>query len=133
MKRLLSYSVLGLLAAAMVALPAQVLAQSTNSPAPKQRHPPIHGKLAAVDLTAKTLKVAETTYEVTATTRIMKSGKPATLEDGVVGEEVTISWQDQEGKKVATRVYFGARPEKKAPASTPPSTPPATPPADSSK
>jgi len=105
---------LGLLAAAMAALPTQVLAQSTNTPPPKpMRHPPVHGKLAAVDLTAKTLKVADTTYEVTSTTRIMKDGKPATLEDGVVGENVSIVWAEKDGQKEARSVYFGTRPERK--------------------
>jgi hypothetical protein len=120
----------GLLAAAMVALPAQVLAQSTNSPAPKRNGRPFHGKLAAVDTTAKTFKVGETTYEVVSTTKIFKAGKPATLEDGVVGEEVSGFAKDQDGKLVAATVRFGPRPEKKAQPA--PSTPPATPPANSS-
>jgi hypothetical protein len=111
---------LGLLAVAMIAVPAQIMAQSTNAPAPKkQRHPPIHGKVAALDATAKTIKVAETTYEVTADARITKDGAPAKLEDGAVGEDVSIVFMEQDGKKVATRVYFGHRPEKKAPPAAP--------------
>jgi hypothetical protein len=123
---------LGLLAAAIVALPAQVMAQSTNSPAPKRNGRPFHGKLASVDKDAKSFKVGDTTYETTATTRITKAGQKATLDDGVVGEEVSGYAHETDGKMVASTVRFGPRADKKAP-SNPPAAPsaPSTPPSDS--
>lgn len=111
---------LGLLAVAMAALPAQVLAQSTNTPAPKRSGHPFHGKLVAVDTTAKTIKIGETTYQITSATRITKDRKPATLEDATVGEEMSGYAHDEDGKMVATRVNIGPRPEKKMAPSTPP-------------
>jgi len=49
---------------------------------------PFHGKLKGVDPIAKTLSVGEMVIQITPETRISKAGKPATLEDGVVGEMV---------------------------------------------
>lgn len=53
---------------------------------------PFHGKLSAVDTTAKTItlqgKEKDRTFQVTSETRIIKQGKPATLEDAKVGDEV---------------------------------------------
>ena len=48
---------------------------------------PFHGKLVAVDKMAKTITVGKRTFQITSTTKIRKNDKPATLEDGVVGEE----------------------------------------------
>jgi hypothetical protein len=119
-KSILKMSMLGLLAVAVAALPLQLVAQTTNSSPPpkKMGGHPFHGKLAAVDKDAKTIKIGESTYDITSNTRIMKAGKPATLDDGVVGEDVSGYSRDEDGKKVATRVYFGPRPEKKAPPAT---------------
>jgi hypothetical protein len=120
-KKILKLGIVTLLAAAVVGLPAQLSAQSTNPPAgtngpppmKKMRGHPFHGKLAEVDKTAKTIKVGETTYEITSKTRIMKDGKPGTLEDGVVGEDVSGSaTTDADGKHIAASVYFGKRPGK---------------------
>ena len=84
-----------MLALAIAALPLPASAQTTNKPAAtkktaqkqsdstaksKSGHP-FHGKLAAVDQTAKTIKLGESTYQITSQTKIMKAGKPATLED----------------------------------------------------
>ena len=130
LKSILKIAAVSLLATAIVGLPAQMLAQDTNAPAPmpkKQRPHGFHGKLAAVDTAAKTIKVGETTYLIGSKTRMMKAGKPATLEDGVVGEDVSGSARpNPEGKMEAVSVYFGPRPEKSQ--MTPPSgsTPPAT-------
>ncbi len=118
-----------LLAAAIAAMPVQLLAQTTNNPAPakkatadkkeskaktKAAHP-FRGKLAAVDQSAKTIKVGESVYQITSETKISKAGKPATLADGVVGEQVTGHVKPAEdGKMVATSVFFGGKGESKA-------------------
>ncbi|SPE51680.1 conserved exported hypothetical protein [Verrucomicrobia bacterium] len=129
LKSILKIGVLGLLATAIVGLPVQALAQNTNTPstAKKQRAHGFHGKLAGVDTTAKTITVGETTYQISSQTRIMKAGKAATLEDGVVGEDVSGSARpNEDGKMVALNVYFGPRPEPKRPMSPSTNAPPTT-------
>src|SRR5262245_4138163 len=54
----------------------------------KSAHP-FHGKLAAVDQTGKTITIGKSVYQITSETKIMKSGKPSVLADGVVGEEAS--------------------------------------------
>lgn len=53
---------------------------------------PMRGKLTAVDTKNKTVSVAgkekDRVFQVTSQTKIMKEGKPATLEDAKVGDEV---------------------------------------------
>ena len=124
MKSILKIGALSLLTAAIVAAPMQLLAQSTNKPAAdkkaavakpdaatkKKGAHPFHGKLAAVDKVAKTIKLGESTYQVTSTTKITKDGKPATLEDGVVGEPVSgYAKPTEDGKMAATTVNFGVK------------------------
>ena len=126
MRSVLRIGAVGLLAVAIAAMPAQLLAQSTNKPAAdtkaavkkdttakkKQAHP-FHGKLAAVDKVAKTIKVGESIYQITSETKITKAGKPATLEDGVVGEPVSGYVKPTgDGKMTATMVRFGAKVEE---------------------
>ena len=123
-KSILRISAVTLLAAAIAGLPLQGLAQSTNKPAAtkkstkeqkdstasKKAGHPFHGKLAAVDKVAKTIKVGESVYQITSQTKITKAGKPATLEDGVVGEEVAgYIRPTDEGKLVASSVRFGPK------------------------
>jgi hypothetical protein len=116
-----------LLAAAIAGLPVQLLAQTTNAPAAQKKSArkesapqkkaahPFHGKLAAVDKTAKTIKVGESVYQITSQTKITKAGKPATLEDGVVGEPVAgYAKPTGDGKMAATTVRFGAKAEDQA-------------------
>jgi hypothetical protein len=117
---------LGFLAAAVV-LPATTFAQ--DKPAPKDattkdatpkdpvKKPlpgPFHGKLVALDKTAKTITVGKRTFQITSESKISKGGKPAQLADGVVGEEVSgyVKPTDS-GKLVATTVHFGPKPETK--------------------
>jgi len=64
-----------------------------------------------VDKTAKTIKVGERTFHVTSETRIMKAGKPATLDDAVVGEEVGGTYKEADGKLNAVSLRLGPRPE----------------------
>ena len=107
----------GLLAAAIAAVPMQVRAQDSQKPATekkeakaKHRVLPFHGKLKAVDTTAKTISVGKRTFHITSKTRIFKAEKPATLEDGVVGEVVSGGFtEDADGKLMATKVTFGPK------------------------
>jgi hypothetical protein len=115
--------VLGLLAAALAVAPGQAFGQSTNKSktagekaegATKKKGggAPLNGKVAKVDKSAKTITVGETTVQITSETRIMKAGKPATLEDAVVGEEVGIYYvKGDDGKLTARSVRIGPRPE----------------------
>jgi hypothetical protein len=129
LKSILRISAVTLLAAAVAGLPLQALAQTTNksatakkstveksdaTPKKKSAHP-FHGKLVAVDKTAMTLKLGESTYQITSQTKITKAGKPATLEDGVIGETVSgYAKPTEDGKMAATSVRFGAKPEESA-------------------
>jgi hypothetical protein len=128
MTSLLKLGALGLLAAALAGSPAQLLAQTTNNPTATKKDAvakkdaatkskaahPFHGKLAAVDKIAKTIKVGESVYQITSATKITKDGKPATLEDGVVGEPVSGYVKPAEdGKMPATTVRFGAKADDK--------------------
>jgi hypothetical protein len=125
-KYFLRIGVVGLLAAAFAGMPSQLLAQSTNRPAAEKKSAagkkdsaakqkaahPFRGKLAAVDKTAKTIKVGQSTYQITSATKITKAGKAATLEDGVVDEPVSgYVKPTDDGKMTATTVHFGAKVE----------------------
>lgn len=121
-KSMLKLSLAALLAVTVVGTPVCVRAQSTNAPEKKAKHTseaskhstlPFHGKLKAVDNTAKTISVGEQTLEITSETKIMKGGKPATLTDGVIGDEVSGAYKKSEdGKLTAVSVRFGPKPEK---------------------
>jgi hypothetical protein len=85
---------------------------------------PINGKLAAVDKLAKTftLKGAETNrvFKVNAKTKITKHGKPATLADAVVGEDVGGFVEKQaDGSVLALSVRFGPKPDPRHKATEP--------------
>ena len=117
---------LGLLAGLLLSL-SSAPAQTTNPPAASKKpagdtaepakHPktpgagPFHGKLVALDKLTKSITVGKRTFQITSETKIRKSGKPATLEDGVVGEPVSgYIKPGPAGKLVATTVNFGAKP-----------------------
>jgi len=107
-----------ILAAVVVGVPFGVSAQtaSTNTPPPPMKHHASNyrGTLSAVDKAAKTITVetksTKHTLQVTSETKIMKSGKPATLDDGVVGDPVSGSYtKDADGKLTAKSIYFGGK------------------------
>jgi hypothetical protein len=117
-----------LLGFALYGAPWQLAAQTTNKPASSKKPAaetqepatgekkpvagPFHGKLAAVDQTAKTITVGKRTFLITSETKIKKDGKPATLQDGVVNEEVSGYVKPNDaGKLVATTVNFGPKPK----------------------
>ena len=119
-KSIIKLSLLGLLTAAITTTSASAAVQTkdTNAPAAtlektkpaKTTKLPFHGKLKAVDKAAKTILVGEHTIQITSATIITKSGKPATLEDGVVGEEVSGSYtKGEDGKLTAGKLHFGAK------------------------
>jgi hypothetical protein len=112
--------VLGLIAVAVAVLPTQLRAQHENPIGEKKEAKPskpavtpFHGKLKAVDKTARTVSVGELTIQVTSETRLLKDGKPATLEDGVIDETVAGAYRKtEEGKLNATMIRFGAKTDK---------------------
>ena len=112
----LKLSLFGLLAIAVAGTPIALHAQtaSTNSvpkKKPANRTLPFHGKLKAIDNTAKTITVGTETIQITSETKITKAGKPATLEDGTVGDEVAGAYhKDAEGKSDAVSLRFGPKP-----------------------
>jgi hypothetical protein len=124
-KKIAQITVLGLLAAAFVFLPALSRAEgsTTNAPASsdqthaqpgKHGNLPFHGNLSAVDTKAMTLTVGKLTLQVTPDTVITKNGKSATLADGVVGERVGGAYtKAADGKLKAITLHFGGKPEKK--------------------
>jgi hypothetical protein len=61
---------------------------------------PLRGKVDAVDKQAKTFKINERTFTVTADTKIKKDGKEATFDDVVVGANVTGSSKENADKKL---------------------------------
>jgi hypothetical protein len=74
---------------------------------------PFHAKLVAVDKTARTITVGKRTFLITSETKFNKSGKPATLEDGVIGEPVSgYVKPNEQGTLVATTVNFGPKSEE---------------------
>lgn len=127
-KNISKFALAILLAAAVPGMTATVSAQ-TNTPAPKTpraRPIPFTGKLGSVDKVNKTITLAEKTqpgriFQVTSETKIMKNGKPATLDDGVVGEAVAGQYTTgADGKPAATSIRFGDKPNPAKSTGTPP-------------
>jgi dihydroorotase-like cyclic amidohydrolase len=129
LKSVLKLGAISLLAAAIAGAPTQLLAQTTNKPAAtkkatvekkapsdkKRSGGGVHGNLAALDQAAKTITVGKHTYQITSETKIFKAGSPGTLDDGVVGEYVSLGYKAAEdGKLNATKVTFGKPEEKTA-------------------
>ena len=108
-----------ILAALVVGVPLTMSAQD-KTPAPsapetavKPKAIPFHGKLAEVDKVNKTITLDEKTkrtFQITSETKITKGGKPATLDDGVVGEDVAGQYhKGADGKLTAKSVRFGPK------------------------
>lgn len=71
---------------------------------------PFRGTIASVDETAKTIKVGERVFHVTANTKIMKEGHAATFADAKAGEEVGGQYQKTEdGKMELTSLRLGKK------------------------
>ena len=87
-----------------------------TAPAKSKKHGaiPFHGKLTAVDKDAMTLTVGTRTFTITPETKIAKDGKPATLADAVVGENVGGAYKKgSDGKLNAVTVHLGLKAKKK--------------------
>src|SRR5262249_49381939 len=88
--------------------------ETGEAPKKKTSGTPFHGKLVAVDKTAKTLTVGKRTFQITSQTRMNKAGKPAVLGDAVIGEEGSgYIKASEDGKLIATTVNFGPKVEGK--------------------
>jgi hypothetical protein len=121
MKKLILSGLMGLLAVAVVGTPVALRAQdATNAPAKKTpaekktasvvKLIPFRGNVKAIDNNAKTLTVGKETFQITSGTKIIKMGKPATLADGAVGDQVGGQYKkDADGKLTATSVRFGPK------------------------
>jgi hypothetical protein len=117
------FSTTCLLAVALLNIPSGLIGQTTNkAPAGKTvsgktsdtekavKAGPFHGKLAAVDKVAKTITVGKRTFLITSESKLKKAGKPATLDEGVVGDNVSgYVKPNPDGKLVATTINFGAK------------------------
>ena len=107
-----------IVAAALVAVPTVIRAEDKPAPAEAtasagKKHLPFVGKVTAVDTTAKTVTVGTKTYNLTADTKIMKEGKPATLADITVGEMVGGSYKkDDAGKLNALSIRISKKGKK---------------------
>jgi hypothetical protein len=111
------------LAAALVFVAPPLPAQSTNQAKSAEKKAivekklaphPFHGKLNGIDKAAKTISIGKSTYYITAETKIQKGGKAATLEDGVVGEQVGgYVKPGADGRMMASSITFGPKPETK--------------------
>jgi hypothetical protein len=120
-KTILKSALLGLTAAAIALAPVAGRAQETkkDAPAEKKEAPaaaksnraiPFKGKIDAVDKVAKTIKVGERVFQITSDTIIKKAGKPATLDDAVVGEEIGGAYRAGEKNSMnAVSVRLGAK------------------------
>ncbi|MCX6891082.1 MAG: hypothetical protein NTX51_06115 [Verrucomicrobia bacterium] len=126
-KSILRMSAVSLLAVVIGSLPCQAPAQSarksgteakasTESAAEiKQPKLPYKGTLTAVDRAAKTMTIGKRTFQITPETKLLREGKPATMEDGVKGEYISLSYQKiADGKFLACNVYYGGKDGKGA-------------------
>lgn len=80
---------------------------------------PFTGKITEVDKTAKTFTLAgkekPRVFQISSETKLTKAGKPAILDDAVVGEEAGgLAKRSESGKDEAISVRFGPKPEGKA-------------------
>lgn len=99
-------------------------AQTDNAKAPSSSEAkdtkavriPFSGKLSGIDKAALSItldgKVKKRIIRLTPETKIVKAGKPATLEDAVIGDEVGGQLvKNSEGQEEAISLRLGAKPE----------------------
>lgn len=118
----LKSTLLCLLTVTLAVLPVSVRAAETSTTAPtkkavKEASPKeprklaFSGKLKSVDKPARTIVVGKRTFHVPVEALITKGDRPATLDDGVAGEEVGGSYlKGDEGKLTVVKLRFGPKP-----------------------
>ena len=89
---------------------------STEAKETKAVRIPFSGKLNGIDKAAMSItldgKAKKRTIRLTSATKILKAGKPATLEDAVVGDEVGGQLvRNSEGQEEALSLRLGLKPE----------------------
>jgi hypothetical protein len=96
--------IIALIIAAFTSTSILSLEAADDKPADKKeaapRALPLRGKVDSVDKQAKTFKINERTFTVTADTKIKKDGKEATFDDVVAGVNVTGSAKENAEKKL---------------------------------
>src|SRR3989442_1367699 len=80
----------------------------------KQKQMPFRGKVSAVDKTAKTVtlegKEKSRTFQITSATKIAKDGKPAVMDDVIVGQTVRgLAKETATGKWEVVTLNMGAK------------------------
>jgi hypothetical protein len=86
--------------------------EASGSPIAKARAIPYHGKVASVDLGAKTFMIGKRTIRVTDQTQIRKEAAAATMSDVAPGAKVSGScWKKDNGTLKAKSVNLGAKME----------------------
>jgi hypothetical protein len=118
---LLSAAILAALAVVPSQCQGQEKAQSQQALTTEKKavRVPFRGKIHSVDKAAKTVtldgKEKKRVIHITPQTRIAKAGKPAKLEDAMVGEEVGgQALRNGDGKEEAVSLRLGPKPEAKA-------------------
>lgn len=104
-----------IVAAALIAAPGALRAQTTTSNAPaatapvkKKKGLSVSGKTTAIDTTAMTITVKDQTFNITSTTKILKNEKATTLGEIKVGEMVRVIYKkDASGTLNATTIHVG--------------------------
>jgi hypothetical protein len=124
-KFITSVLTVGILAVAAfsIALPTQAADPPQKEPAKKAKaDKPVSfkGKVTTVDSTAKTItfeaKETSRTVQITSETRLQKAGKPATLDDVKVGDEIAGQVRKSAaGKESVVSLRIGPKPEGKRP------------------
>lgn len=132
-KSIVKLTLLGLVAIAVTGVPIVLHAQNTNAatattnkpPANPSARLPFRGKVTAIDNAKMTITVVNRTFQINSQTIITKDGKPATLSDVSVGDNVTGSVKrEKDGKWTAVKLNFGIPAVKPAaPSNTKPNTP----------
>lgn len=116
MKKIGKLALAGLLAIAVAGMTFTVKAE--DKPATEKKETakrdtvPFHGKVSAVDKSAHTITLGARTFHTTPTTRFTKDGKPATLDDVKVGEEVGGLSKKTDDKLNLVSLRIGPKPEK---------------------
>jgi len=82
----------------------------------KQKQMPFRGKVSAVDKTKKTVtlegKEKGRTFQITSVTKITKEGKPAVLDDVIVGQTIGGLAKENAGKWEIVTLSVGANAKK---------------------